>query len=213
MKKIISILFIIFIAFAGCKNESCCCKKKSSSANASCDSTISTIFKRRSIRSYTSQIIDRKTMEEILWCGINAPSGQNKQSWEIRVIENGERFDQLIDIVANAHQTVPKESIVASFRGATTVAFIAHDTSYRMSQVDCGLLGENMMLAATSLGIGSIALGSPISYLLQPTIKEKIREFFSLSEGYELLYCIGFGYANETPEAKPRNKNKILFLE
>lgn len=33
------------------------------------------------------------------------------------------------------------------------------------------------------------------------------------SEGYELLYCIGFGYPDETPAAKPRDAAKVKFVE
>ena len=33
------------------------------------------------------------------------------------------------------------------------------------------------------------------------------------SEGYELLYCIAFGYPDETPAAKPRDAAKAKFVE
>ena len=33
------------------------------------------------------------------------------------------------------------------------------------------------------------------------------------SEGYELLYCIAFGYPDETPAAKPRNAEKVRFVD
>ena len=32
-------------------------------------------------------------------------------------------------------------------------------------------------------------------------------------KGYELLYCIGFGYPDESPEAKPRDSSKVKFVE
>ena len=34
-----------------------------------------------------------------------------------------------------------------------------------------------------------------------------------IPEGYELLYCIAFGYPDETPAAKPRDEQKIKFIE
>ena len=33
------------------------------------------------------------------------------------------------------------------------------------------------------------------------------------SEGYRLLYCIAFGHPDETPDAKPRKKGKVKFVE
>ena len=37
--------------------------------------------------------------------------------------------------------------------------------------------------------------------------------WLGFSEGYELSLCVGFGYANETPEAKPRNVDKVRFVD
>lgn len=32
-------------------------------------------------------------------------------------------------------------------------------------------------------------------------------------EGYQLLYCIAFGYPDEAPAAKPRKTEKIRFID
>lgn len=42
----------------------------------------------------------------------------------------------------------------------------------------------------------------------QPMIKK-----MGLSEGYDLIYCITMGYPDETPQAKPRKEEKIVFVE
>ena len=52
------------------------------------NAVIETIMSRRSIRQYKPQAVNRDTMQIILDCGINAPNGQNKQSWEVRVVDN-----------------------------------------------------------------------------------------------------------------------------
>lgn len=33
------------------------------------------------------------------------------------------------------------------------------------------------------------------------------------SAGYELLYCIGLGYPDENPEARPRKEDKVSYVE
>ena len=99
------------------------------------------------------------------------------------------------------------------FRNAPTVVFIANDPSYELSQIDCGLLGENMILAAQSMGIGSCCLGSPIRFMLtEPEAAEYVKRL-ELPEGYNLLYCIAFGHPDESPEAKPRDTSKIKFID
>ena len=51
------------------------------------DAVIETIMSRRSIRKYKPEAVNRDTMKIILDCGINAPNGQNKQSWAVRVVD------------------------------------------------------------------------------------------------------------------------------
>ena len=88
--------------------------------------------------------------------------------------------------------------------------FIANDPSYDCSPVDCGLLSENIMLSAWSLGVGSVCLGSPVRFLRNsPEALEKL----GFSEGYEPIICIGLGYADEAPEAKPRDMGKVRFVD
>ena len=38
-------------------------------------------------------------------------------------------------------------------------------------------------------------------------------EKLGFSEGYELCLCVGFGYADESPEAKPRDWNKVKYVD
>ena len=40
-----------------------------------------------------------------------------------------------------------------------------------------------------------------------------ILERLGFSEGYEFCLCVGLGYADEAPEAKPRMKEKVKFVE
>ena len=173
---------------------------------------IRTIMARRSIRSYKSNPVSRDTLDVILNCGINSANAMNRQSWEIRVVDNA----SLIDSVTRAFLRVnPKMAntpgFVNMFRNAPSVIFIANETASGMSQIDCGLLGGNIMIAATSLGLGTCCLGGPIAFL-----KSDEGKFFldklAFSEGYELLYAIAIGYPAESPEAKPRKSSKISYV-
>ena len=98
-------------------------------------------------------------------------------------------------------------------RGAPVMVFIARDTNYDFSAYDCGLLTGNMMLAAQSLGVGSICLGSPVRFIQDATNCVEILNKLGFSENYELCLCLGLGYANETPDAKPRDINKVQFVD
>lgn len=174
---------------------------------------IDAIMSRRSIRKYKPQPVEREKMQTILNCGINAPNGMNKQSWEVRVVDNPEFIDGLTEIYKKEN---PKAGERPGFRNmfnnAPTVAFIAYDPTYDMAQIDCGLLGENMILSAWSMGIGSCCLGGPVRFMKSSVAAEYLKKL-GFSEGYELLYAIAFGYPDETPGAKTRELQKVKYID
>lgn len=177
------------------------------------EAVIKTIMERRSIRQYKPQPVNRDTMQTILNCGINAPNGMNKQSWEVRVVDNPEFIDGVTALYKKANPKAAEDpSFKNMFRNAPTVAFIANDPSYHCSQIDCGLLGANMILSAQSMGIGSCCLGGCVSFLKSPEAAEYLKKL-GFSEGYELLYCIAFGHPDEAPASKPRDTSKVKFID
>jgi nitroreductase len=159
-------------------------------------SAVDVIMSRRSIRSYKPEQIKDEELNTILECGINAPSAMNSQSWEIRVIQKTEIL----------------QKIKGSFHNAPTLIIIASATDNFFSPVDCGLLGQNILLAAESLDIGTCVVGNFTNFLNSPEGAEVVQSL-ELSEGYKPLYSIAVGYKNERPDAKPRDKGKIKIIK
>ena len=189
------------------------CNQTSKNETASSEygnAVIENIMTRRSIRQYKDGPVDREIMQTIMECGINAPSGQNRQSWEIRVIDNPEVMAEIVDLMAKGNPDADKGMIKGCFRNAPTMVFIANDPSYDFSVIDCGILSQNIMLSGWSLGVGSVCLGSPIRFLRNaPEAIERL----GFSKGYTPVICIGMGYPAESPEAKPRDFSKVRFLD
>ena len=179
--------------------------------NQTKNEVIENIMARRSIRHYKAEPVDRETLTEIMKCGINAPNGQNRQSWEIRIVDNPQLLEEMSQAMADAN---PKSKHAKEcFRGAPVMVFIARDLSYDFSAYDCGLMAQNIMLSAWSLGVGSICLGSPVRFLKDNEICKPYLEKLNFSEGYDFCLCVGLGYADENPEAKPRDMGKVAFVE
>lgn len=209
----LALLFVPFMSCGGGAQKSTDSANEQSQTNK--NQTIETIMSRRSIRQYKPQAVGRDTMQTIVKCGINAPNGMNKQSWAIRVVDNPEYINGITEVFKKKNQDriANDPNFKNMFRNAPTVVFIANDPSYELSQIDCGLLGENMILAAQSMGIGSCCLGSPIRFMLtEPEAAEYVKRL-ELPEGYNLLYCIAFGHPDESPKAKPRDTSKIKFID
>lgn len=203
---------LLFLAVAALMSAACC-----QTSNSEAEAVDNVIMSRRSIRNYKQIPVSRDTMQVILEAGINAPNGQNRQSWEIRVVDNPDTMSEIKAAMSAANPDVPMAG--DSFRNAPVMVFIAADTSYDFSLLDCGMLSENMVLSAWSMGVGSICLGSPVRFLdgsesirSNPEIR-KVMDKLGFSEGYQLVLCVGFGYPLESPDAKPRDESKFRFVD
>ena len=197
----------------------CCCNE---SNNDECEAAacskeqvvIENIMTRRSVRDYKEEPVCREQMAKILECGIYAPSAMNMQAWAVRVVDAPDFID---GVTAIAKEQMPQLSEQPGFRNffrnAPTVAFIAVPDESYSGEFDSGLLAQNMMLSAWSMGIGSCCLGGPVRFINTNPEAAPYLQKLGFSEGYRLLYCIAFGHPDETPAAKPRSKEKIKYVE
>ncbi len=184
------------------------------------DVVIENIMNRRSVRSYKPEQINDADLQQIIECGINAPSALNKQSWEVRVIQDAGLINEMnsgfvkyaagLEMQGSASRS--QQPGFSVFHGAPTVIIVAGNAgSY--SPIDCGMLGQNILLSAEAMNIGTCVVGGITAYLNTPEGKENIVPKLNLSEGFVPLYSIVMGYKNETPAAKPRDKSKVQYIK
>lgn len=175
---------------------------------------VENIMTRRSIRDYKTEPVDREVMAKVLECGIYAPSAMNSQGWAVRVVDAPDFIEGVTNIaVAQRPEIKEQEGFRNIFRNAPTVAFIAIPEESYSGEFDSGLLAENMMLSAWSMGVGSCCLGSVVPVMNSEEAKPYL-ERLNLPEGYKLMVAIAFGYpAQETPEAPARDASKAYYVE
>ncbi len=202
-------------AMASCGGSQDGAQSATSSAQSSeyPNATIETIMQRRSIRKYKPQPVGRDTLMQIAKCGINAPNAMNRQSWEVRIVDNAETMEKIKALMAEGKEGEDAERAKGCFRGAPVMTFIARDRESDFAAYDCALLAENMMIAAQSLGVGSICLGSPVSFINSASNSEEILQILGFSPEYKLCLCVGLGYADEAPEARERDAEKVKFVD
>ena len=178
---------------------------------------IEAIEARRSIRVYKDTPVEREKLQTIAECGVKAPSARNLQEWEVRIVDSKEWIDACTATYLKAVEGTDKANYMLTpgfkniFRNATAVIFVAAPEGL-FSGVNVGMLGENMMLAATELGLGTCCLGSVQMTFAEPAMEEYLLSL-GFSEGYKLSYALAVGYPDESPEAKPRDMEKIKFVE
>ncbi|MCF0208879.1 MAG: nitroreductase [Bacteroidaceae bacterium] len=157
---------------------------------------VNNIMARRSIRKYKNDSVPRDILDKIIECGINAPNGKNEQNYEVKVV---------CDTASTAFLS---EQLNGLYK-APVYLFIAAKSDYDMSLIDVGLLSENICLSACAYGIGTINLGMPVRSLKE---KADILAKLGFSEGYDICLILALGYADESPEAKPRKADKVQFV-
>ena len=174
---------------------------------------ISNIMARRSIRKYLDKPVEHEKLDIIVRAGINAPSGMNSQPWIVRVVEDQQLIADVNEVYKkeNAEQVKRDKDFKNMFRNAPNLICVC--TPEKGGDLDAGLLGENIMLAAQSMGLGTCCLGGPVRWLVS---NEKAKFFIDRLEipaDYKLNYIIAIGYPDEQPDAKPRDFSKVKYIK
>ena len=156
---------------------------------------------RRSIRKYTDQKVTEDEIREILTAAFWAPTAVNRQEWRFAVVEDREKLKELAEINRNASMTAE-----AAF---TVIVGYQEGVNDRFAQVDCGAAIQNMLLQATSMGIGSVWCA------LMPGSDNEARtvELLGLPEGFRTIATVQFGYPAEERTVEDRfDEEKITFI-
>jgi nitroreductase len=158
--------------------------------------TIEAIIKRRSIRHYIRKNVDKSLIDLLLKSAMYAPSASNQQPWHFIVIDRQDLFKRIM----KAH---PYSSMLSE---AALAILVCGDEKLELSKgywpVDCSAATQNILLAAHSLGLGTVWLG------VYPR-KERmdgIREIFRLPDHIQPLSLISIGYPAEEKEVPARYK-------
>ncbi|MGE5606967.1 MAG: nitroreductase family protein [Bacteroidota bacterium] len=186
--------------------------------------TLETIKRRHSVRLFTNEPIPDDHLLTILNAANMAPSAHNQQSWRFIIIK-GEKKKELIELINSKASEFPKSSSVLlrmasrSIAGAPVVIAVAntgdlieHGTKlfqisrdrafdfFRTMEIQSSAAAvQNLLLAATSLGLATVWLG--ILFL----IKDEVLELLGEPNG-EFMAVIPIGYpAKESkgPEKRP----------
>lgn len=145
------------------------------------------IFKRRSVRKYSSRPVDDETIIELLRAAMQAPSAGNQQESEFIVVKNRDSLERL-------SMMSPYARLVAEAPAAIVLLGNAGRMKYPENwEQDLGAAAENMLLEAVDLGLGAVWLGV---HPLKERI-EAVRDQFSLPDDLRPFAVIAAGYPED----------------
>ena len=176
---------------------------------------VDAIMARRSVRKYLDKPVEHEKLAIVAKCGIYAPNALNRQEWAVRVVENGDFIKGTTELFLREHPNIAEKDpeFKNMYRNAPNIIVVAIPKDDSFGAVNAGLMGENMMLAAQSLGLGTCCLGSAAAFLNTCEACAPFVAQLNLPDNYTICYVLAIGYSDEVPESKPRDESKIEFLK
>lgn len=118
---------------------------------------INNILKRTSVRSYADRPVEKEKIEKLLRAGMAAPTAVNKQPWHFVVVTDKDQLQKLS--VANPYAGMAAKAPLAIVVCGDMDKALEGDGREFWIQ-DCSAATENILLAATGMGLGSVWTGT-----------------------------------------------------
>jgi len=141
---------------------------------------------RRSIRKWSDRPLDKDTIIGLMDSVRLAPSGHNGQQWELIVVTDRDRLDQLVPI-CNDQRHVGE---------AGAFMFIVTDPSAKWTHVDPAIAMDHLTLRAREMGLGTCWIGA--------FNELRMREFLGIPEEKIAVIGMTLGYPGDDPEPRGR---------
>jgi len=179
------------------------------------------ILARRSVRAYAPDGLDRNTVQTLLEAAVRAPTAMHEEPWAFVVVQDHALLQRLSDLAKPIfveemrhrnsqgtshsfdHFTRPDFNI---FHGADTLIVICAKPSSPFVAADCWLAAENLMLAATAIGLGSCVIGSAVAALNIHKVKTEL----GIPDEYSAIAPIVVGVPSGETRAISRKDPKVL---
>ncbi|MFC1925689.1 nitroreductase family protein [Chloroflexota bacterium] len=173
---------------------------------------IEAIKSRRSVRRYKSDPVKEEDLQVILEAARRAPSWNNSQCWRFVVVRDPEVRAKLADALSSAFAKNPAIDAVRNAPVVIVACAVLGKSGYLKGEssnivatdkgdwfmFDVALAMQNLVLAACSLGLGTVHVG-----LFDAKEAAKV---MGLPEGVVCVEMTPLGYPDEEPKVIPRKE-------
>ena len=179
--------------------------------------TIEDIISRRSVKKYLDKPVPMNLVELVVKAGTYAPSGMNKQAAKIIAVTNKEMRDRLsrinLEIVIGNNLTT-SSGHSDPFYGAPVVLVVLAKKDVGTRVYDGSLVMGNMMIAASSLGLGSCWIHRAKETFETDEGQQILRDL-GITEAYEgIANCIlGYAAPDALKSQSPRKDDYVLWVK
>lgn len=183
--------------------------------------TLKVIAERYSCRDFKDTMPPDEVLQAIAEAAVQAPSARNSQAWRVIVIKDKEMVNDIesaaISYIAGMEDKSTYEKIKKRgstiFYGAPVLVVVAIDLSHQdYALIDCGIVCQNIALAAESLGVANLICGYTGRAFDGPDAAKELGKRLGFPEGYTFGCSVLLGYANSTKQPHEPDKSKISFF-
>lgn len=166
---------------------------------------LSDLFSRRSIRAYQPQEVADDLIRDLLEAAMAAPSAVAKDPWAFVVVRNR-------DMLAKIAAGLPNGGMLRDAALGIVVCGDlqrAHDGQLSYLLQDCSAAIENLLLAASILGLGACWLG------VHPREEraKHIRSLLGIPDSVIPVSAIAIGWPAESPAPRTRYRDAAVHQE
>jgi nitroreductase len=185
------------------------------------EAVLECIRERKSIRKYADRPVPDNLIQSIIHAGIEAPTAMGLQPWRFVVIRDKGLMKRISDFCKGAllesleryppehaepFRKVLRDPGYSIFFNAPLLIFVLGDDRCPQSGYDCTLCAGNMLLAASSLGLGGCWMGSAEVVAESPELLGQLR----VPEHFRIVAPLIFGYPAVTQPKKPERREPFM---
>lgn len=168
---------------------------------------INNILTRRSIRDFTEQSLTKAEILPLLEVARYAPSGMNLQTAKYTAVLNKEIIKELADAIG---AVLSRENY--RFYGATALIITSNERDSKWNREDNACAMQNIMLAAHSVGIGSVWINQLLTICDEPIIRNILNKL-EIPENHVVYGVAALGYSACEPKGQIAKKNNCHIVE
>ena len=151
---------------------------------------IDNLLTRKSLRFFSSRKVKEEKIDQILECGLKAPSGRNLQTANFLVIQDPKTISKLKKL------SEKEMNRVVFYNAKTLILVYANKNSSGLYVQDCSCALDNLFLAANALKIGSCWINQ-FEELLSTKAGLKVREELGLTTDDVVVGTCALGYPSK----------------
>lgn len=181
---------------------------------------LNTIADRFSCRGYEDRTVEKEKIIAIAKAALQSPSALNRQPWHIVAISDKGLVDEINDHVMDmikarddqsAYNRIMERGGKPYYNAPAMFLILKKEDAADWADLDCGIVSQNISLAATSLGLGNV-IAAMCGTAFDGPRAEEFKAKVKWPAGYKFSLGVLVGYGNTTKEPHEIDLSKVTYL-